>query len=70
MWFTLPNRDPATLELIDIAGRRLMRREVGSLGPGPHLMTMGAATRLKSGIYFLRLIRGDQVLHARVALIR
>ena len=32
--FQLPRAAPARLELLDIAGRRLLRREVGSLGPG------------------------------------
>src|SRR5262249_23039465 len=53
--FTLPNREPATLELIDVAGRRVGRREVGMLGPGPHQATFATSPWLKSGIYFLRL---------------
>jgi hypothetical protein len=70
VWFTLANRESATLELIDIAGRRVTRREVGSLGAGPHLVNLAASTRLQSGIYFLRLIQGERVLTARVALVR
>ncbi len=34
--FTLPNAEPARLELIDVSGRRLAARDVGSLGPGRH----------------------------------
>ena len=70
MWFTLPSQEPATLELIDVAGRRVMRREVGSLGPGRHSLDMGASTRLRPGLYFLRLAQRGRVLNARVAVIR
>jgi uncharacterized repeat protein (TIGR01451 family) len=68
--FSLPNTERATLELIDIAGRRVARREVGSLGPGRHVLALGGSPRLRSGLYFLRLIQGQRVLRARVVLMR
>jgi hypothetical protein len=68
--FTLPSSERATLELIDIAGRRVARREVGSLGPGRHVVQLGGSPRLRSGLYFLRLIQGERVLKARVVLMR
>ena len=43
VWFTLANREPAALEMIDIAGRRVTRREVGSMGAGPHLVNLGVS---------------------------
>jgi len=69
-WFTLPGRERATLEVLDVAGRRVERREVGSLGAGPHVMTLGGGRAMRPGLYFLRLAQGGRVLHARVALIR
>ena len=30
--FTLPSAEPATLELVDVAGRRVDHRDVGTLG--------------------------------------
>jgi hypothetical protein len=66
VWFTLASREAATLELIDIAGRRVARRQVGALGPGPHLVTLGPSLRLKSGLYFLRLVQGERALTTRV----
>ena len=69
-WFTLPSREPATLELMDIAGRRVARREVGSLGPGTHMVAIAPASGLKPGLYFLRLRQGARMLTARVAVIR
>jgi hypothetical protein len=70
IWFTLPSSDPATLEMLDVAGRRVMRRDVGSLGPGPHMVMLDSSLGVKSGLYFLRLRQGEQELHGRVVLIR
>jgi hypothetical protein len=70
VWFTLASRASATLELIDIAGRRVLRRQVGDLGPGPHQVTLRASPGLRSGLYFLRLIQNDRVLSARLVLMR
>ena len=67
--FALPSAAPATLELIDIAGRRVARRDVASLGPGHHELALGDP-RLKAGLYFLRLTQAGQVLTARVVLMR
>ena len=70
VWFTLPSSERATLEVVDVAGRRLMRREVGSLGPGPHSVALGESAVLRPGLYFLRLVQGPRVLSDRVAVIR
>lgn len=69
VWFTLPSRDRATLEVMDVAGRRLFRREVGAMGPGRHSVDVSAATR-RPGLYFLRLAQGGRTLDARMAVIR
>src|SRR5262249_6116227 len=68
--FRLPSREPASLDLLDIAGRRVIRREVGSLGPGAHTAVLAATEPLRPGLYFLRLIQGPRELTARVAVIR
>jgi len=68
--FTLAGRERATLELIDVAGRRVLRREVGSLGPGAHAVALGSSPGLQPGLYFLRLAQGGRVLGSRVAMVR
>jgi hypothetical protein len=68
--FTLASGEPATLELIDVAGRRVTRRDIGSLGPGPHSVTLGAAPELHPGLYFIRLVQGPHTLCSRIAVIR
>ena len=70
VWLTLPSRERATLELLDIAGRRVAHREVGELGPGAHLVTLALSPAPRAGLYFLRLKQGDRELTGRVALIR
>jgi hypothetical protein len=69
VWFTLSSRMPARLDLIDLAGRRVLRREVGSLGRGRHVLSLAPSRRLESGLYFVRLAQGGFVSAERVAVI-
>jgi len=68
--FTLPQPGSAMLSLIDITGRRLRWREVGSLGPGKHLLNLTAGTHLPTGVYVVRLEQAGKVLAARVSVVR
>jgi len=69
IWFTLPDREPARLEVIDVSGRRVLGRDVGALGPGRHGVDVrSAATR--PGVYLVRLRRGDQVRTTRMVVLR
>ena len=63
--FALPDAAPATLQLHDVAGRKVFSREVGSLGPGMHVIRLADQVRLGPGMYWLRLIREDRVLTAK-----
>lgn len=69
--FSLANSRPAKLELLDVAGRRVLGREVGSLGPGAHQLRIDAAgTRPPSGLYFLRLTQDGRARSAKVIIAR
>jgi hypothetical protein len=68
--FTLPSSAPARVELVDLAGRRLLSREVGGLGSGAHQLEIGDANAFRPGMYFLRLTQGDRSLVARVVIRR
>src|SRR4029453_10014398 len=68
--FSLASKAPATLELIDIAGRRVVRREVSELGPGRHTLTLGSTPALKSGVYFVRLVQAEHTMEKRVVLMK
>jgi hypothetical protein len=68
-WLTLPDAAAARLEVLDVSGRRVFTREVGSLGAGRHALSLGAAG-LRSGVYVIRLSRGGRTLTARAAVVR
>ena len=68
--FSLASRDPATLTLFDVAGRRLFSREVGALGPGSHVIPIDRGGSLKSGIYLLHLAQGGRSVTRRAVAIR
>jgi hypothetical protein len=67
--FTLPTSERATLELIDVSGRRLAREEVGALGAGPHLVGFDHARSLAPGLYMVRLTQGTRVRTIRTVLL-
>lgn len=67
--FSLPDGQPTRVELHDVQGRRILAREVGSLGPGSHTVRMGDIARLSSGLYFIRLVRADRSLSAKVMIL-
>jgi hypothetical protein len=68
--FALPLGDFASLELFDLAGRRLLTREVGSLGSGRHAVDLGASGQCPPpGVYFLRLTQGEHTAVRRAVVI-
>jgi len=67
--FALPNAAPARIELVDVSGRRVVAREVGSLGPGRHAVDLAAGRPLPSGLYLVRLAQGGQMRVARVVVL-
>jgi len=67
--FSLPDGEPARLELVDVAGRDEAMDEVGSLGAGRHTVDLAAERRVSPGLYFVRLSQGSRVALARVAVL-
>ena len=70
VWFTLPDAKSATLELLDVSGRRVLAREVGALGAGRHTVRLDQGARVPPGLYWMRLRQGARTLLARGAVIR
>lgn len=68
--FTLPDASPARLEVLDVAGRLLAMRDVGSLGAGVHRLDLSELRSQPAGIVFVRLTRGGRSLVARAAHLR
>ena len=66
--FSLADASAATLTVFDIAGRRRLSRDVGSLGPGSHLLPL--AGELPSGLYMLRLTQSGSTLTRKAMIVR
>jgi hypothetical protein len=67
----LPAAGEASVELLDLAGRRVLERSLGTLSAGPHAVSLAGATgALSPGVYFLRLTHANASVTRRVALSR
>jgi len=69
---TLPEAGPATLDLLDVAGRRVWRRSVVGKGDSTARFDGNddAGRRLPPGVYALRLSQGGHAATARLVLLR
>jgi len=68
--FALPAARAGSLELVDLLGRRVARRDLGSLGAGTHSMELLDGRALPPGLYLLRLDSGGERRTAKVAIVR
>ena len=68
--FSLPDPLPATLELIDVTSRRLSLVSVGQLGPGRHSVALAKGSRLRVGLYWVRLSQSDRSQSKRLVVAR
>jgi hypothetical protein len=68
--FSLPSSTPATLSLVDIAGRVVSHRDVGGLGAGSHRLNLGDGQSLSAGVYVVVLRQGERTLTQRVSVVR
>ena len=67
--FVLPNASRASIELIDVGGRRIVSREVGSLGAGSHTVQLGR-DGIHSGMYWVRLTQQGQQRTERAVILQ
>lgn len=67
--FALPTAESATLELLDVAGRRVAQQMVGALGAGRHSVDLADGRRLEPGLYFVRLTQGANVRIVRTTIL-
>jgi len=68
--YSLEDASPATFELFDTAGRRVLGRDVGPMGAGEHDLRIAEAGAWPAGVYFVRLRQHGRSLTSRVILIR
>jgi hypothetical protein len=68
--FTLARAEPATLELLDVSGRRIIARDLGNFGPGRHEIRLGECGCTPPGMYWLRLAQAGRSLVRRAVVVR
>jgi hypothetical protein len=56
--------------MLDVAGRIVVTREVGELGPGNHTLNLAVGRTLAPGVYLLRLTRDGRSIQARAVITR
>jgi hypothetical protein len=59
---------PAMLDLIDVAGRRIARQDLGLLAPGSHWVEF-SDPRAPAGTYFLRLTQDGRSTSAKISIV-
>jgi hypothetical protein len=65
--FTLPGSAPATLEVFNVAGRRVSGREV--VGAGTHAIDLAVGWNAVPGVYFVRLTQGAWASTRRIVIL-
>ena len=68
--YSVAARGPVRLEVVDVAGRRVLRRDLGSPDPGCHVASLGEGLGPAPGIYWLRLSQEKRRASAAVVFIR
>lgn len=66
---SLASSGSASLELLDLAGRRVAFRDIRSLGAGPHRVTLVSGRTVRPGLYLVRLAQGGQTRSLKVAVL-
>jgi len=68
--FSLASDARAKLELVDIGGRVVARRDVGSLGAGRHSVDLATTKPVAPGVYLVRLTQNGVSSSERVSVVR
>ncbi len=68
--FSLATREPAMIEVLDVAGRRLLVRDLTGLGPGSHALALDERPRFPAGIYLVRITQGARRVSGKAAIVR
>lgn len=68
--FSLPDDRPARLDVIDVKGRIVRTRDVGSLGRGSHVLPFASEAPLGAGMYWIRLNHPERTLTVKGLVLR
>ena len=67
--YTLASDAPASLDLVDVSGRRVFARELAGMGEGQHDLDL-RSERFAPGLYWARLQQGGHLVTKRVSVVR
>lgn len=70
VWLTLAGNEPARLELLDLAGRRVRTVELGGRGAGLHRVDLAETGSLRPGLYLIRLSQAGRRATGKLIVIR
>jgi hypothetical protein len=59
--FTLPGDSPASLDVFSVSGRRLVGRDVGSMGAGNHVLDL-SDENMRPGVYWIRMTQAGSTI--------
>lgn len=68
--FSLARSGPGRIELFDLAGRRVAKRDLAALPAGRHALRLDSANGLAPGAYVLRLTHEGRTLTSRGVMVR
>ena len=68
--FSLSTAAPATVELLDLAGRSVLTHAVANAQPGPRVIRLADYSKLMPGVYFVRVTQGRQVVTRKAIISR
>ncbi len=68
--FQLATEGEVRIELLDIAGRRVLEHRVDRMAPGDHMLSLARAGEVAPGMYALRLKQGERSATTRVIITR
>jgi hypothetical protein len=67
---TLASEEPAQLEVLDLAGRRVVDRSLAGLAAGDHVIRVDDGRPLAPGIYHVRLMQAGKRQQAKIVITR
>ncbi len=68
--FAMAEPGAASLDLFNVAGRRVLHRDVTALSVGAHTLELAKDGQLPSGVYVLRLVQGRRAVERKIAVVR
>lgn len=68
--FRLADHERASLEILDVRGRRVVESRVDPLGPGEHVFDVSRTQRLPAGVYLVRLVSGTRIATAKAVVLQ